>query len=187
MAIFALSLLSLFNLFAQQTAETAKQEYLALAMPGEEHQMLSQLVGDWEQEYRFFMTPETEPMVSYGASTHEMILGGRFLKMNAQGETMGQKIEGLTILGFDKRFKEYTLYGFDTMGTYAVNPKGTYDKTTNSITYKGKNFEATMKAYSDYRLVMKFIDQDSYTFDLYFTFPEKEEIKMLEMICKRKK
>lgn len=186
-SIFALLLFFSFNLFAQQSDEIAAKDYLALAMPGEEHKLLSQLVGDWDQEYRFYMTPATEPIVSYGTSSHEMILGGRYLKMSAEGETMGQIVEGLTILGFDKRLQVFTFYGFDTMGTYAINPEGTYDKETNTITYTGKNYEPAMKTFSDYRIVMKIIDQDNYTFDLFFTFPGKEETRMLEMISKRKK
>ena len=54
-----------------------------------------------------------------------MILGGRFLEMEASGELMGQPYESLTMFGFDRRNAVWTTVGFDTVGTYWVTGAGT--------------------------------------------------------------
>jgi hypothetical protein len=71
------------------------------------------------------------------------------------------------------------------MGTYAVNAEGSYSADTKTITYKGKNFEPSINGYSNYRMTFVIENENEYMFGLYFTFPEKEEMKMLEMIGKR--
>ena len=119
---------------AQELTEEQMKEMNELLLPGEEHNLLKQFEGKWTTKYKFRMAMDQEPITSLGKSNIEMILGGRFLRWTSTGEMMGQKVESLTIIGFDKRYKKFTIYGFDTMGTYAVSAEGELNSETNVIT-----------------------------------------------------
>lgn len=181
--LILLVILSSTFLYSQE-ADPMAEDY-ELMMPCEEHKLFNQLVGKWEQEYKFYVAPGTEPTTSKGKAESELILGGRFLQTKASGEAMGTVIESLGLMGFDRRFNKYTAYGFDTMGTYVVNPKGDYNSSSKILTLTGKNYEMMLNDYSDYRMVYYLDKVDEYKFELYFTFPGKEEVKYLEILSKR--
>lgn len=183
---FFLIVFSFNIILSAQPNENQRQEMMALMMPGPEHEYLAKFEGTWEQEYKLYMTPGVEPVESNGESENKMILGGRFLQVFTTGLMMGQPVEGLSLWGYDNRLKIFTLYGFDTMGTYAITPEGER-LDENTLEFKGKNWEPQINAYSDYRIVFTMIDENNYTSELYFLFPGQEnEVKMVEVISKRK-
>lgn len=173
------------TIFAQPD-EKQMQEMMAMMMPGPEHEYLAKFEGSWKSQFKFYMTPGAEPIESTGESENKMILGGRFLQITATGEMMGQPTEGLSLLGYDNRLKVFTFYGFDTMGTYAITPVGE-KLDENTLEYKGENWEPQINDFSNYRIVFKMIDENSYTSELYFLFPgQDKEVKMLEVLSIRK-
>ena len=87
----------------------AKQmEYMQLGQPGPEHAFLKKLTGSWNLHISYWMSPNTEPMVLTSSGENKMILGGRFLELTSRGEFMGQTMETITMMGFDRRSKQYT-------------------------------------------------------------------------------
>ena len=65
---------------------------------------------------------------------------------------MGQKIEVLNIIGFDRRFKKFIIHGFDTMGTYSVSAEGQYDAESKIVTFQGSNFEPAFNKELKYQM-----------------------------------
>ena len=102
-------------------------EAMKLAQPGPEHEELMALAGDWVTDVSLGAMPGMPPMEQKGTTTATPILGGRFLMMTSAGNFMGMPFEGINILGFDRRHGEYTLVGFDTLGTYSVSGRGKKD------------------------------------------------------------
>ncbi len=100
------------------------QEVMRLAQPGPEHELLTQLTGEWVSEVSIQMAPGTPAMVQKATASGALILEGRFVEIKAFGDFMGQPFESLTFLGFDRRHEEYTLIGLDTLGTYWVSARG---------------------------------------------------------------
>jgi hypothetical protein len=143
-------------------------QYQALIMPGEEHKLLEKLAGTWNMEVKMWMEPGAEPLFITGASTHRMILGGRFLMTEAKsgeglfaGETLG-------ILGFDRRSGVYTTVGFDTYGTYYVTGAGPYDEETRTITMSGEDFDPVLNHTQVYDFVMRLVSDDEYISEVIF-------------------
>lgn len=106
-----------------------QMEMMRLAQPGPEHDALTKMVGDWDMSAKMTMPPMPgmdgmPPMESKAKTKQELVLGGRFIRSVAKGSMMGQPVESLSYLGYDRRHDEYVTVGFDTMGTYFVTARG---------------------------------------------------------------
>jgi len=122
------------------------------------------------------MGMDKEAMTSPGESKIEMILGNRFMKWSSRGEMMGQQVESLMILGFDKRIKKFTIYGFDTMGTYAVSAQGEQDPENGIITFEGTNFEPAFNKEMRYQMRFNTNQKDKIDFAVLFESPDGKEL-----------
>lgn len=127
-----LTVLSLFVLAMPALAQEAPKKpsdeemlayYIETARPVEQHRRLVDLAGDWNVTTKLWFDPAGQPKVATGKGKGRMILGGRFLSLETDvaGELPAQS---LNILGFDRRTNEYTLVGFDTLGTYSIDAAG---------------------------------------------------------------
>jgi hypothetical protein len=123
-----------------------------------------------------------------------MILGGRFVISeyvadSAMGPAYGDvKVETVSIYGFDRRTKEYTTIGLDTMGTYYVTAAGTArpDKT---IVMSGETLDdhSGSKGMRKYDMVLKVIDPDTYITQIIFKFTNMPDLKIVEVVHRRAK
>ncbi|MBI4881988.1 MAG: DUF1579 domain-containing protein [Planctomycetes bacterium] len=165
-------------------------EVMELAQPGEEHELLATLAGEWEMSYSMWMEPGGEAMQSRGEGTARMILGGRFLELQSTGLMMGMKTESLQILGFDRRHGEFTAVGFDTMGTYYVTARGAASPDAKFISMSGTD-EDPQLGRQVYRFEIEIKSADEYVFSVVFTElgPMKfaDGFKMVEVVARRKK
>ena len=179
---FFIAALSITPIIAQEYSEEQMKELYEMMNPGAEHDMLKQYGGDWALEYEYRMGMDQEPMTSPGEGKIEMILGNRFMKWSSKGEMMGQQVESLMILGFDKRIKKFTIYGFDTMGTYAVSAQGEQDTETGIITFEGTNYEPAFDKEMRYQMRFNISDKDKIDFSVLFESPDgKEFIPVVKM------
>lgn len=181
---FLLILFCLSNIAAQELTPEQMEEYIKLAQPGEPHEMLAKYIGDWELTYTSNMGGGEQTVGPVKAEIRS-ILGGRFLEWTSEGEFNGQPMETKTIMGYDNRLNVYVLYGFDTMGTYGITPTGHFDEETNTIVYKGENYEPAVKDYMDYKILFKMIDDDNYVLEILFDFPEFGETTIMTVVGKR--
>jgi len=163
--------------------------YMELAQPGEEHDLMEKLTGEWQVDMTFWMEPGGGPISSTGTAVNEMILGGRFLQMKGEGEVIGVPSENLNIVGFDRRFEVYTIVGFDTWGTYFITARGTYDEATESITMYGEDADPIMGITQKYDIVIKFVSDDKYITRIFFKddfhTQGKGDFKMVETVSCR--
>lgn len=175
---------------AQELTPEQMDEMMALAQPGPEHKMLEELVGTWEQTIKFWMKPGAEPSEMNGKSVNTMILGGRFLQSNVTSGEGEMKMEGLNLMGFDRRHKHFTTIGFDTWGTYFVTAAGPYNEETKSIVMYGEDEEPTAGITQKYDIIVRLVDDDTYVTEVVFKderTPDKSEFKMVEVTNKRVK
>ena len=176
--------------YGQEISPEKMQEMMALAEPGPEHEILVKMAGTWEQTVKFWMKPGSEPSVMHGKSVNTMILGGRFLQSNVTGGEGEMKMEGLNLMGYDRRHKKFTTVGFDTWGTYYVTAAGPYDEKTKSIVMYGEDEEPTMGITQKYDIIVQIVDEDTYVTEIVFKdarTPDQKEFKMVEVTNKRVK
>lgn len=168
-----------------------QMESMKLAAPGPEHEMLAKYAGTFDMDMKFYMAPGQDPMVMKGTSTNTMILGGRFLELNSTGNMGGHPMESLTILGFDRRHKEFTSVGFDNHGTYWVTASGTYNEETKSIVMSGTDEDPIFEFVQEYDFTVTLIDDDHFRWAVTFYNPEltqgEDSFTMVEITYSRKK
>jgi hypothetical protein len=95
---------------------------LEQARPGPEHALFEDLEGDWSVT---FAAAGADPGAPNGTARSERILGGRFLRIEYASEVGGEQVEGLYVLGYDRRNARFELTSFDTAGTYVLVSRGT--------------------------------------------------------------
>jgi hypothetical protein len=177
----------------QQPTPEQMKAMLAEMQAGAEHKVLAALEGRWSLDIAYNMGgPQAGSMKAKGTATNRMILGGRFLSCegasdNPAGPGFGDsRLEYLTLYGFDRRTKEYTTVGFDTMGTYWVSAAGpmTADKT---IVMSGETLDdhAGSKQMRKYDMVLKVMDANTYVTQIIFKFPGMPDLKIVEITHRR--
>lgn len=96
------------------------EEVLELSQPGEHHEHLDRLAGDWDLTIRVWSSPDGEPTESAGTAEARWILDGRFLWTIYRAELLGQPFEAWSIEGYDNRAQRYLGTWRDTQGTYTL-------------------------------------------------------------------
>lgn len=151
------------------TAEE-RQQMMALMAPGPEHKDFEGLAGTWDMAITFNMGGP--PITVSGRAVNSLILGGRFLKSESTGKdpVSGLEIESLSIYGFDRRTGEYTIVGYDTMGTYYVTAAGKKAPGAKDVVMRGEVAEhGSIKKYD---MVLRWVDADTYVSEIIFHLPE---------------
>lgn len=160
------------------------QAMMAMMGPGPEHKDFEPLAGTWDMDITFNMGGP--PMKVSGRAVNTLILGGRFLKSEKKGHApaMGMDIEFLSIYGFDRRTNEYTVVGYDTMGTYYVTAAGTRAPGAREVVMQGEIEEHG--GVKQYDMVLRWVDADTYVGEIIFKFPTGP-VKIAEMTFRRTK
>ena len=116
--------------------EAMMAEMAKYAMPGKEHTVLKGMEGKWKATVKMWTGPG-EPTVTSGTMDNEMEFGGRVLEGTYKGEMMGSKFNGLSLMGYDNKKKEYWSFWTDDMSTSAMMMWGTATADGKTITMKG--------------------------------------------------
>lgn len=155
------------------------------AQPGEPHKLFATLVGSWTTTTKEWMEPGKPPTESTGTADMKMLLDGRFLYQEYNGQMMGQPFNGVGIDAYDNMTKKYVTAWMDSMGTGIFLMEGTASADGNTITLKGSHPEPGGGKMT-HRAVWKIIDAHNQTFDMYGTHHGGKEMKVLEIIYTRK-
>lgn len=153
-------------------------EMAKYAEPGPEHKLLDATVGKWKSVSKSWYMPG-EPTVSEGTAETQWILGGRFLLFKTNGSMMGQPFEGMEVLGYDRKAKEYTAFWIDNMGT-AIYPmsNGKYDAASKTFTFKANWPNPMGPGTIPYTMTTKILSPDSHVFTMATVKDGKEWTEM---------
>lgn len=167
--------------------EEMQKYFAALLQPGQQHELLKGLAGDWTTSIKMWGKPGSEPMTSTANTTNKMILDGRFLQTTSTGQMMGLKMESLSLMGFDGRSDKYTLVGFDTMGTYYVTAAGDYDAGAKTLVLGGTSEHPKFGFTESYQFKIKIVSADEYVISILFDQPDGSQFMMVEITHQRAK
>ncbi len=116
-----------------------------LAAPGEMHERLSPLIGEWNIEMRIYSGPSAEPFVSTDlTATREWILGGRYVQEMLTGTVGGNPSERLAIIGYNNLDQRFELATFDTFEPGFMVYQGEIGDTSAMLDMVGESTEAGM-------------------------------------------
>lgn len=175
--------------FAQgQPTQAQVDKMLEPLRPTVEHQELATLAGRWSQEVTYAMGGPV--MKATGTVTNRMVLGGRFLVSEGTSNNPSQfgdpTVEFMSVYGFDRRTKDYTIVGFDTMGTYYVTAAG--KKTPAGLMHMSGEtleYEAGTGNTRKYDMTLKIVDANTYVTEIIFKFPGKPDQTIVSITYRR--
>jgi hypothetical protein len=153
--------------------------YDAASKPVAAHKKLLELTGSWTMEVKLWLDPSQPPQIYPGAATGRMILGGRFLQMSAMAKGK-LPVESLGIWGFDTRTSQYTMTGYDTMGTYSISAAGKYDPAKKAIVLEGSYLAPPENLPQKYRFLLTSPKSNERLLTLLFLMPNGTEVKVAE-------
>jgi hypothetical protein len=159
--------------------------YKKLGTPGEPHKQFAGLEGSWTTKTKEWMEPGKPAMESAGTCDFKMLLGGRFLQQEFNGNMMGGPYSGIGVTAYDNLRKKYVSTWIDSMGTGIFMMEGTAGADGKTITLKGQHDEPGGGRMT-HRAVWKIVDNNTQTFDMYGTHRGGKEMKMLEIAYTRK-
>jgi hypothetical protein len=167
---------------------TMMKNWMAYATPGDMHKMMASWDGKWEGEMTSWSAPGAKPEVSKSSDVSKMIMGGRYQVTNVSGTMMGQPFEGMSTLAYDNAKKVFISTWIDNMGTGLMKMEGPWDATTKSITLTGKMVDpsAGTAKESDYKQIIKIVDDKNQVMEMYAPGPDGKEFKMMEAKYTRK-
>ncbi len=167
----------------QQADAAATQAMMAAMTPGEHHEHLKKIAGNHTYTMKMWMDPTAPPVESTGKRSTEFLLGGRFLQEKFSGTFMGMPFEGIGVLGYDNVKKEYVGTWVDNMGTGIMTSHGTCDKSGWTMIGEATD-PMTGKPWTS-RSVLKLVDDNTFTMEMFGPNAEGKEYKMFEMTCKK--
>lgn len=110
-------------LVAQDHGEMPPEAMKAM-MPGEHHEHLGTLAGEYTFSGSAWMKPGAEPTTFTGTRSARMILGGRFLEEKVESEFMGMPFEGMGLFAYDNTAERYIYMWMDNMSTAVATSYG---------------------------------------------------------------
>lgn len=172
---------------AQEVAMSAEEQammakWAEFATPGEPHEHLASLAGEWTWTSKWWMEPGAPPEESNGTMSSSMTMDGRYLLENYEGSMMGQPFRGHGITGYDNFRKEYVSSWIDNMGTSIMLSRGTHDPASKTLTMSGK-FDDIMTGEKDktMRSVTTHPDENTILMEMYVPGPDGAEFKTMEI------
>lgn len=154
-------------------------------LPGEHHEHLGALVGDWTYTMRVWATPDGEPVESSGTIEARWALGARFVDATFRGEVGGRAFEGRRIDGYDNQKKEYQSIWQDSLATYTLVYRGecAEDGKVRTLTASFKHPDSEMKLLN--KGVTTLLDESSFLYESFIVTPEGDEFKNMEIEARR--
>lgn len=181
--LFALACASTLVADDQPSPEEIEAQLMELGAPGEEHERFQEMVGDWDCEIKMYLPDTDEPLVSEGSASFEVILDGRFLVQDFEGEMGGMKFSGHGMSGFDRVQNKYVGVWSDSYSTGMMSMEGSLDEETGVMTEIGQIVipGGEMK----FKMETREISEDQFHFTMYAVGPDGSEAKQLEITYTR--
>jgi hypothetical protein len=108
-----------------------------IGTPGEHHEVLDRLVGEWKGDFSYRMTPDAEMMTMPATVKREWVLGGRFLKETVEAETEMGPFTGIGYIGYDIAEGVYEMVWMDSMSTAMYDMVMVYDEADEVFRMRG--------------------------------------------------
>ncbi|GAB4194182.1 MAG: hypothetical protein Tsb002_25440 [Wenzhouxiangellaceae bacterium] len=157
----------------------------------EDHQRLAPFVGVFDAEVRFFMGAG-DPVISTGAMRNELVLGGRFVQQQFQGDPppgAGPEITpfaGVGLLGYNTVDKRYEAAWADNASTVLQVESGQVDDSGREWSFYSRLTNPQTGGPMEKRTILMIDDDDHHRAEYWFREPEGPEIKAMEIHYSRR-
>jgi len=136
-----------------QDQEAMMEVWQAAATPGEPHERLAEMAGEWTGQVETWAVPGMEPMVSESSVVREMTLDGRVIEERWSGEMMGMPFQGHGRTGYNNVTEDYWSTWTDNVSTGLMTFTGQYDAESDRYEFTGSYVDPVSKQTVDTRSV----------------------------------
>ncbi len=153
------------------------KKYEMAAKPGPNHKLLERSAGEWTTKSKMWMDPSAPPTETSGKSTCRLVLGGRFVQEefdgemimpNAKGEMVKQSFKGMGLTGYDNVKNLYVATWTDDMNTGILSMSGSYNPMTKTLLMFGQMDDVGMGVHGKtIRYESKIVSNDKHIFTMY--------------------
>jgi hypothetical protein len=156
----------------------------AAGTPGPAHKALEAFVGDWKAEVKCWHQKDEQPQVSQGTAKTGWILNGRFLEEQFQGEMMGKRFTGKSLMGYDNTKQAYNYVWVSDMQTSMFTCEGKGENGNKTIVLEGRaDCPATGQRNVVIKTTLRVVGPDKHTFEMFDT---GKGMKTMEITYTRK-
>jgi hypothetical protein len=159
-----------------QMAELKKQE-----APNDHHQHMQKLAGTWKAEATFWLAPGAPPTKSLATMKSEVILDGRFLKSEYNGDFMGTPFRGMAIEGYDNKERKHTSMWMDNMTTKIMASSGTCEQGGMVVTLHAEGPDPMTGKHKKVKMVTTMQAPDRYVMESWETEEGGQPRKTMEI------
>ena len=140
----------------------------AAATPGRAHKALEPLVGSWKAEVKCWQKADGPPEVSQATARTRWILNGHYLEEEFNGEMMGKRFTGRSLLGFDNTKQKFNMLWISDMQTSMFFTEGKGENDNKVITLEGTtDCPRTGQRDLPMRTIFRVLTPDKHVFEMY--------------------
>ena len=164
-------------------SEKSAPECAPQSGPTEKHELFKPFAGTFSAVVRMWMGPG-EPTEMTGTMLNTLDLGGLFLKQHYEGkgdEGPFGHFEGRGYWGYNSAKQCYEGFWIDTAADFFQLETGQVDDAGKTWEMKGEITSPGDGAVYVKRTVITLVDKDHHTMTMYFTGPDGNESKMMEI------
>lgn len=164
-------LIQSFTMNAQE-----KDPWTIYMTPTSIHELFSKYEGEFQMEIE--MNGLNEPVIIN--SSHQMILGGRFLELKQKGKMMGMDYESIYTIGFNTIDSTVSMTTITNMGTGTLALQGEWNEENKKATLYGKLTNPVSSEIINVRQTIEFLDENTILIRSFDKEGNKPEMKTVE-------
>ncbi len=168
-------------------SETQTQTEFQMPTAGKEHELLKPFAGEFKATVKMWMGPG-EPMISTGRMKNSLHLNGLFLHQDYIGDPNDgpfPSFEGKGYWGYNQTQQRFEGFWIDNASTIMQNETGQVDQRGKVWTMQGQMICPGTGESMKKRSVISLIDNDHNKIEMYFTMPNGNEMKSMEIEYER--
>ncbi len=158
--------------------------YAELSTPGAPHKLLARMAGTWNMKGECRMEPGGSWIEHTGISRQRMILGGRFLQQDFNGEMMGIAFTGIGFTGYDNHLGKFVSTWLDSFGTAIYHFEGTGSSDGTTIT-QTCSYDDPVRGPLTWRNVTRLVDAKTLEFRMFTIDSTGKEDEMAVLVYTR--
>lgn len=168
--------------------EADMQACMLAASPGEMHAHLTQNVGAWHGTGKMWMTPGSEPVAVEHKATFTVVMDGRFVQGEFEGDMGGMPFHGMGLYGYDNVAQRFEATMIGTCSTGTMRGTGELSSDGKTLTWNYEYHCPMTGGPTTMREVEKRVGKDTILYETYAINPETgNEFLMATFEFKRQK
>ncbi len=166
---------------------TQTEQTFQMPTAGPQHKRFEPFEGKFRSEVKMWMGPG-DPMVSTGTMNNTLELGGLYLQQDYIGDPNDgpfPSFEGKGFWGYNPTSEKYEGFWIDNASAMMQNETGSVDASGKVWQMQGEMLCAQTKQHFKKRSVITLQDNDHHSIEMYFTGPDGQETKCMEINYER--